>query len=275
MASIWTGAIAFGLVNIPVKVETAVRSHDLSFKMLHEEKKGSVCPVKFKRVCETTGKEVAWNAIVKGYEYEKGKYVVLTEEDFEKAALATSKTFDIQAFTDSAEVDPRYFEKPYYLVPQKGGERAYALLREAMRNTDALAIGTITLRKKQYLAAIKVVGEALVLDLMRFADEVVDASELRFPDAEGFRPQEVTMAEQLIGSLREEFQPDKYKDQYRENLDKIIQAKMKGKKVNLKEAAEPEMTGVIDLMDRLKASLEAGGKKPKKAASGGKKRKSA
>jgi DNA end-binding protein Ku len=144
-----------------------------------------------------------------------------------------------------------------------------------MRNTDALAIGTITLRKKQYLAAIKEVGEALVLDLMRFADEVVDASELRFPDAEGFRPQEVTMAEQLIGSLREEFQPDKYKDQYRENLDKIIQAKMKGKKVNLKEAAEPEMTGVIDLMDRLKASLEAGEKKPKKAASGGKKRKSA
>lgn len=275
MASIWTGAIAFGLVNIPVKVETAVRSHDLGFKLLYEEKKGKVCPVKYRRVCEHDGKEVPWNSIVKGFEYEKEKFVVLTDEDFDRAALATSKTFDIQAFTGEGEVDPRYFEKPYYLIPQKGGERAYALLREAMRKTESLAVGTITLRKKQYLAAIKVVGDALVLDLMRFADEVVEESEFRFPTGEDFRPQELKMAEQLVKSLREEFNPEQYKDQYRENLDRIIQAKMKGKKVNLKEAAEPEMTGVIDLMDRLKASLDSGGKKPAKSGGGGKKRKSA
>lgn len=268
MASIWTGAIAFGLVNIPVRVETAVRSHDLTFKLLHEEKTGKVCPVKYKRVCEHDGKEVPWNSIVKGFEYGKEKYVVLTDDDFERAALATSKTFDIQAFTSEAEVDPRYFEKPYYLTPQKGGERAYALLREAMRSTGSLAIGTITLRKKQYLAAIKVVGDALVLDLMRFADEVVDANEFRFPDTESFRPQELAMAEQLIKNLREEFQPERFKDEYRENLDRIIQAKLKGKKVQLKEAPEPEMTAVIDLMDRLKASLETGGKQPRKAGRG-------
>jgi DNA end-binding protein Ku len=275
MASIWTGAIAFGLVNIPVKVETAVRSHDIGFKLMYEEKKGSVCPVKYKRVCEHNGKEVPWNSIVKGFEYEKGKYVVLKDEDFDRAALATSKTFEIQAFTGEADVDPRYFEKPYYLIPQKGGERAYALLREAMRNTGSLGIGTITLRKKQYLAAIKVVGDALVLDLMRFADEVLDESEYRFPGAGDFRPQELKMAEQLVGSLREEFRPEQYTDQYRENLDRIIQGKMKGKRVNLKEAEEPEMTGVIDLMDRLKASLEPGGKKPAKPKGGTKKRKSA
>jgi DNA end-binding protein Ku len=281
MASIWTGAIAFGLVNIPVKVETAVRSHDIGFKLLYEEKKGKVCPVKYKRVCEHNGKEVPWNSIVKGYEYEKEKFVVLTDEDFDRAALATSKTFDIQTFTSQAEVDPRYFEKPYYLIPQKGGERAYALLREAMKSTDALAVGTITLRKKQYLAAIKVVGDALVLELMRFADEVVEPEEYRFPSSESFRPQELKMAEQLIGSLREEFDPTQFRDEYRENLDRIIQGKLKGKKVKLSESAEPEMTGVIDLMDRLKESLEAGGKKPAKAtkaakgSSGSRKRKSA
>ena len=275
MASIWTGAIAFGLVNIPVKVETAVRSHDIGFKLMYEEKTGSVCPVKYKRVCEHNGKEVPWNSIVKGFEYEKGKFVVLKDEDFDRAALATSKTFEIQAFTGEADVDPRYFEKPYYLIPQKGGERAYALLREAMRSTGSLGIGTITLRKKQYLAAIKVVGDALVLDIMRFADEVLDESEYRFPGAGAFRPQELKMAEQLVGSLREEFKPEQYTDQYRENLDRIIQGKMKGKRVNLKEAEEPEMTGVIDLMDRLKASLEPGGKKPAKSKSGTKKRKSA
>lgn len=270
MASIWTGAIAFGLVNIPVRLETAVRSHDLGFKLLAPQGKEKYCPVKYQRVCKHDGKEIPWNDIVKGYEYEKEKFVVLTEEDFEKAALATSKTFEISDFTPEGEVDPRYFEKPYYLVPQKGGERAYALLRDAMKSTGTLGIGTITLRKKQYLAAIKPLDDAIVLDLMRFADEVVDMEELRFPGSE-YRPQELKMAEQLIGNLSEEFQPEKYTDEYRANLEKIIAAKMKGKKVTLKEASEPEMTGVIDLMDRLKESLETGSKGARKKASPAKK----
>lgn len=270
MASIWTGAIAFGLVNIPVRVETAVRSHDLGFKLLAPKGKDNFCPVKYERVCKEDGKEVPWNDIVKGFEYEKERFVVLSDEDFEKAALATNKTFEIQDFAPEAEVDPRYFEKPYYLIAQKGGERAYALLRDAMKNTGTLGVGTITLRKKQYLASIKPLGDAIILDLMRFADEVLDAAEYRFPGSD-YRPQELKMAEQLIGNLTEEFQPEKYKDEYRANLEKIIAAKMKGKKVTLKESAEPEMTGVIDLMDRLKESLEG---KPKKSSSTSKKKKS-
>ena len=268
MASIWTGAIAFGLVNIPVRVETAVRSHDLGFKLLAPKGKDDFCPVKYERVCKNDGKEVAWDDIVKGYEYEKERFVVLTDADFEKAALATNKTFEIQDFAPEGDVDPRFFEKPYYLIPQKGGERAYALLRDAMKNSGTLGIGTITLRKKQYLASIKPLDDAIILDLMRFADEVLDASEYRFPGAD-YRPQELQMAEQLIGNLTEEFKPEKYKDEYRANLEKIIAAKMKGKKVTLREAEEPEMTGVIDLMDRLKESLET---KPKKSASSGRKK---
>ena len=164
MASIWTGAIAFGLVNIPVRVETAVRSHDLSFRLLAPKGKDDFCPVKYERVCKNDGKEVPWDEIVKGYEYEKDRFVVLTDEDFEKAALATNKTFEIQDFAPEGDVDPRFFEKPYYLIPQKGGERAYALLRDAMRNSGTLGIGTITLRKKQYLASIKPIGDAIILD---------------------------------------------------------------------------------------------------------------
>lgn len=266
MASIWTGSIAFGLVNIPVKVETAVRSHDLSFRLLHQpEGKKSLCPVKYERVCKDSGKEIPWSQVVKGYEYEKDRFVVMEEEDFEKAALATSKSFEVQDFTPEGDIDPRFFEKPYYLVPQKGGERAYALLRDAMRSTGTLGIGTITLRKKQYLAAIKPVGDAIVLDLMRFADEVLGAEEYRFPEAD-YKKQELQMAEQLIGNLSEPFRPEKYADEYKANLEKIIAAKMKGKKVSLKESAAPDLSDVIDLQERLKESLAAAGKGAKKTA---------
>lgn len=266
MASVWTGAIVFGLVNIPVRVETAVRSHDLSFRLLHQRGKDDLCQVKYERVCKNDGKEVPWNEIVKGYEYEKERFVVLDDSDFEKAALATSKTFEIQDFAAFEDIDPRFFEKPYYLVPQKGGERAYALLREAMRERGSVGVGTITLRKKQYLAAIKTVEEAIVLDLMRFADEIVPESDFNFPAAEGFRPQELQMAQQLIDNLTQPFEPEKYRDEYRENLMKIIQAKMKGKKVQLKEADEPEMEGVIDLMERLQKSLDQGRSEGKSTA---------
>jgi DNA end-binding protein Ku len=263
MATIWKGAISFGLVNIPVKLHSAVRDDGISFRMLDREKN---CPVKYERVCKNDGEEVPWERIVKGYEYEKGKFVILEDEDFEKAAIATSRAFEIQDFVEESEIDPRFFEKPYYLVPDSNGEKPYALLREAMRESGTVAIGTITLRQKQYLAGIKVVGEALVLDVMRFAAEVVPESDYRFPAADDIRPQELKMAKQLIASLTESFEPEKYKDDYQANLKKIIQAKLKGKKVNLKESAEPEPTGVIDLMSRLEESLKASGKKPAKPA---------
>lgn len=271
MASIWTGAVSFGLVNIPVRLVSAVRSHDLSFRMLHRSADGTLCPISYERICKRDGKEAPWDEIVKGYEYEKDRFVVLTEEDFEKAALATSKTFEIQDFAPEAQVDPRFFEKPYYLVPQSGGEKAYALLREAMRNTGMLGIGTITLRKKQYLGSIKPIGEAIVLDLMRFADEVLEPVEYRFPETDDLRPQEMQMAEQLIQNLAADFTPGKYVDEYRQNLVTLIEAKVAGSTVELIEAAEPDMTGVIDLMARLEESLKAtpgkgAGAPPKQAA---------
>jgi DNA end-binding protein Ku len=279
-AAIWTGAIAFGLINIPVKLVSAVRSHDLSFRMLAKgTSEKDVSPVTFSRISKKTGKEVPWSDVVKGYEYEKEKFVVLSDEDFEKAALATTKTFEIQGFTPSEQVDPRYFEKPYYLIPQKGGEKAYALLRDAMRKTGTLGIGTITLRQKQYLASIKPVGEAVVLDLMRFADEVLEPTEYRFPEGLEFHPKELQMAEQLIENLSEDFHPEKYEDEYKANLEKIIAAKMNGKSVELAEAAEPEMTGVFDLMAKLEESLKTakkgGGEAKSDAKARSRKKKSA
>lgn len=273
-ATIWKGAISFGLVNIPVTLHTAVRDESISFRMLHGKDQ---CRIQFKRVCKKTGKEVPWDEIVKGYEYAKEKYVVLTDEEMDQAANAmqASKAFAIEDFVKEEEIDPRYFEKPYYLVPGAGAEKSYALLREAMQRAGTVGIGTITLRKKQYLAAIKVVEDALVLDMMRFAHEVVSQREFRFPSAEGIKPQEMKMAEQLIANLTEEFNPEKYRDEYRENLMQIINAKLKGKKVTLEEAGEPEPTPVIDLMARLQESLDQGGKgKPAKSKAGKKATKS-
>jgi DNA end-binding protein Ku len=256
MAAIWKGTITFGLVNIPVQLHSAVRADHISFRLLHAE---DLSPVKYERVCQADGETVPWSEIVKGYEYTKGKFVVLTDEDFKAAALESSKTIDILDFVKEDEIDPRFFDTPYYLVPAKGGETAYALLREAIRRSGAVGIGKITIRQSQHLAGIKAVGDALVLELMRFANELVDADEFTFPAADGVRPQELQMAEQLVANLAEPFDPARYTDDYRANLMRIIKAKMKGKKAVLEEQ-EPS-TGdahVIDLMERLQASLKQG-----------------
>ncbi len=256
MAAIWKGSLTFGLVNIPVELKTAVRADHISFRLLHKE---DLSPVKYERVCQAEGEPVPWNEIVKGYEYEKGKFVVLTDEDFKTAALEQSKTIDILDFVKEGEIDPRYFETPYYLVPAKGGEKPYALLREAIRQTGSVGIGKIIIRQTQHLAAVKVVGDALVLEIMRFANELVDAKEFSFPSREAIRPQELQMAEQLVANLAESFDPTRYTDEYRANLMKIIKAKMKGKKVKLEEPeGEAPDSDVLDLMSRLRASLEEG-----------------
>ncbi|HEU4749380.1 MAG TPA: Ku protein, partial [Gemmatimonadaceae bacterium] len=215
MASIWKGSLTFGLVNIPVELKTAVRADHISFRLLHQE---DLAPVKYERVCSADGETVPWNDIVKGYEYEKGKFVVITDEDFKEAALESSKTIDILDFVKEEEIDPRYFETPYYLVPAKGGEKAYALLREAIRNSKSVGIGKIIIRQTQHLAGVKVVGDALVLEIMRFANELVDANEFSFPSRENVRPQELQMAEQLVENLAESFDPTRYTDEYRANL---------------------------------------------------------
>jgi DNA end-binding protein Ku len=255
MAAIWKGSVSFGLVNIPVELRTAVRADHISFRLLHKE---DMSPVKYERVCTAEGDPIPWNEIVKGYEYEKGKFVVVTDEDFKTAAIEGSKTLDILDFVKEEEIDPRYFETPYYLVPAKGAEKSYALLREAIRSTKSVGIGKIIMRQHQHLAGIKVVGNALVLEVMRFSNELVNSDEYSFPARTEVRPQELKMAEQLIENLAESFDPGRYTDDYRANLMKLIKAKMKGKEIKLKPAEKDEDSGVLDLMSRLRASLDKG-----------------
>src|SRR4051812_33978262 len=253
MAAAWKGTISFGLVSIPVELRTAVQSDHVSFKMLHAE---DLAPVKYERVCAKDGEPVPWGEIVKGYEYAKGKYVILTDEDFRAAALASSKTINILDFVGADEIDPRYFDTPYYVMPAKGGEKPYALLREAIRTTGSVGVGKLTMHQKQHLAAIKTVGDAMMLETMRFANELVDTTDLSFPSGDLVRPQELKMAAQLVANLAERFQPEKYTDDYRANLMKIIRAKMKGQRIEMVEPEEPESTKVLDLMSRLQESLE-------------------
>lgn len=263
--SIWKGAITFGLVNIPVEVHSAVSSSErISFRLLHKKDNSTI---KYERVCAKEEKAVPWDEIVKGYEYSKGKFVILEEEDFRAAAIESTKTIDVQDFVKADEIDPRYFESPYYLLPQKGGEKAYALLREAIRNTGMVGIGNVTMRSNSmHLIGIKVVEDALVMNIMRFADELVDTSSFTFPTAENVRPAELQMAEQLVNTLADAFAPEKYSNVYRDNLMRIINDKMKGKKITVEEPAEPEPTNVIDLMARLQESLAQGKKRKKGAA---------
>lgn len=261
--ALWKGSIAFGLVNIPVELHTAVRDSRPRFRLLHAD---DTSPVKYERVCFRDGKPVAWEDLVKGYEYEKGRFVVLTKEDFRAAALEKTRTIEIRSFVTGEEIDDRFFETSFYLVPPKGGERAYALLREAMRDTDLVGIATIVLREAQHLAALEVADDAIVLTQMRYAEELVDATQYTFPPAKDIRKPELEMARTLVKNLADAWDPSQYTDQYRENLMAIIKAKMKGKAPKLAEAAEPRQAEVVDLMERLRQSLEgAGTRKPAKA----------
>jgi DNA end-binding protein Ku len=245
-------------VSIPVELHTAVRDHRPRFRMLHATDKS---PVKFERVCIRDGKPVAWEDLVKGYEYTKGHFVVVTKEDFEAAAVEKTRTVDIIDFVKTEDVDDRFFETPYYLVPAKGGERAYALLREAIRESGRMGIARFILRDTQHLAAIEVIEQAIVLSVMRFADELVDVEQFNFPASKELRKPELQMARALVESLAAAWDPAKYTDQYRENLMRIIEGKLKGKRVTLEEGAEPRQAEVIDLMERLRRSLERGGGK--------------
>jgi DNA end-binding protein Ku len=254
--ALWKGSLSFGLVNIPIELFTAVRDHRPKFRMLHAKDRS---PVKFERVCIRDGHPVAWQDLVKGYEYEKGRFVVLTKEDFQAAALRKTRTVDIVDFVKAEEIDDRYFETPYYLLPSKGGERAYALLREAIKQSGRIGIAKFILRDAQHLAAVEVIGESLVLTVMRFADELVDQGQFEFPSTEGARKQELEMAIALVNSLASEWDPAKYTDEYRDNLLRIIKGKMKGKHVTLEAAEEPRQAEVVDLMERLRKSLEQSG----------------
>jgi DNA end-binding protein Ku len=262
--AIWTGTLSFGLVSIPVEVHTAVRDHRPRFRLLHARDRSRIS---FERVCQKDGRKVAWDDLVKGYEYSKNRFVAVTREDFEAAALEKTRRIDILDFVAADAPDDRFFDKPYYLTPRKGGESAYALLREAIKNAGRMGIAKFVMRDVQHLAAVEAIDDALVLSTLRFADELVDTRSLSFPRGGGIKKKELEMATTLVEHLAAEWDPGKYRDDYRENLMRVIEAKVKGKSADL-ISEEPERdSNVIDLMERLRRSLErTGGARRKTAA---------
>ncbi|AHF14350.1 non-homologous end joining protein Ku [Niabella soli] len=251
MKAIWTGAIGFGLVNIPVKLYSATEESSLDLDMLDKKDHSHI---KFKRVNEKTGKEVAWTDIIKGFNY-KGKYVVLDDKDFEKAQPEKTKIISIDQFVKAEEIDSVYYETPYFVEPQKNGEAAYALLRDALVKTGMVGLGTFVMRNKEVLGLLKPYTDLIIFQRLRFAEELRKADDLAIPKR-NVKPAELKMAVTLIEQLSQKLNIAAYKDTYSEKLMKIIESKAKGRKINV-----PEMKIVYnksqDLMEQLKASLSA------------------
>ncbi len=269
--AIWKGSISFGLVNIPIALYPATRREELKFRLL---RKTDLSPVNYKRVAEKDGKEVPWDQIVKGYEYEKGKYVVLQDEDFQRVDIEATQTVDIQDFVELDEIDPIFFYKPYYLEPQKGGDKAYALLRDALKDSKKVGVAKVVIKTREYLAGVKPEDGAIVLELMHFANELADTSKLNIPKKVEVGKREMTMAKSLIDSMSSKWNPEKYKDDYREALMEVIEEKVEagGKEIEEKPRKAPKPTKVIDLVSVLQKSLEeTGGKKKARGKSRAKK----
>lgn len=262
--AIWSGSINFGLVTIPVKVFTAVKSDDLSFNMLHAKDEGRI---KYERVCSVNGKPVPWDEIVKGYEYEKGEYVILTDEDFKKVNPEATQSVNILEFVELDQINPMFFDKPYYLEPTKQGKHAYALLREALSNSKRVAIARVVIRTKEYIAAVKPLGDALVLELMHWADEIVDTGTLELPASEKLPEAEMKMAKMLIDAMSvDAFEPEKFTNKYHDELLAMIDARVNGKELPEPKKA-PARSKVVNLMDVLAKSLEESKKRRAGASS--------
>jgi DNA end-binding protein Ku len=254
MRAIWKGSISFGLVNIPIALYPATRKEELKFRML---RKKDLSPINYKRVAEKDGKEVPWDDIVKGYEYEKGKYVILKDEDFQRVDLEATQTVDIQDFVDVEEIDPMYFYKPYYLEPQKGGDKAYVLLRDALKAGNKVGIAKVVIKTRQYLAGVKAEDSVLILELMHFAEELADTDKLNVPKKLELQKKEMEMAKALINSMSAKWDPEKYHDDYREAVMKVIEEKVEhgGEDIEEKPKKAPKPTKVIDLVAVLQQSL--------------------
>jgi DNA end-binding protein Ku len=267
--AIWTGSISFGLVNVPVKVYSAVHHQSIQFHQLDES---SGARVRNKRVSEKTGKEVPYEKIVKGYEFGKGKYVTITQDELEEFKPEATRTIDIDDFVELDDIDPIYYESTYYLAPagkDAGSTKAYALLLQAMQKKQKVGIGKVVMRTKQYLCAVRPLeNNVLALSTMLFEDEIVPKSEIpEVPSrASSVSDRELKMASSLIDSLSTEWKPSKYKDTYREELLDLIERKAKGKDIVVEESAAPEQTKVLDLMAALEASLDAAKKGTKAPA---------
>lgn len=274
MRPIWKGSISFGLVNIPIALYPATQREELRFHFL---RKGDLSRVNNKRVAEADGKEVAWDDIVRGYEYEKGKFVVLGDDDFARVDVEATQTVDIQEFVPLKEINPIFFAKPYYMEAAKGGEKAYALLREAMRKGDRVGVAKVVIRTREHLATVKVQGEVLILELMHFASEIVDPAFVTKDKGGKIAPRELTMAHQLLESMSHRWDPEKYRDDYKEALMKVIDEKVAagGKEVASTPRKSVKPTNVIDLVAVLKRSLAEHGNAPRKTPAKKSRRKAA
>jgi DNA end-binding protein Ku len=266
MRAIWKGGISFGLVNIPIALYPATKKEELRFRLL---RKSDLSPVNYKRVAEKDGREVPWDEIVKGYEYEKGKFIVLKDEDFERVDLEATQTVDIQDFVEVDEIDPMFFYKPYYLEPQKGGDKAYVLLREALKESEKVGIAKVVIKTRQYLAGVKAEDSILILELMHFADELAEADKLHIPKKLEPGKREKDMAKALVDSMSSKWNPEKYHDDYREALMEVIEEKVEagGKEIEEKPKPKKAPTKVIDLVEVLRQSLEQSGKAKKGSTS--------
>ena|SRR5215210_480816 len=269
--AIWKGSITFGLVNIPVGLYTAEKREEVSFHLLDRR---NMARVRYKKVNEANDKEVPWEDTVRGYEYEEGKYVVLSDEDLRRASPEKTQTVDIVDFVDLEEIDPRYFDKPYYLAPDKRGAKSYALLRETLRRTRKVGIATVVIRTKQYLAAVTVHEDVIVLDILRYGHELRAWEDLDLPKGkEGVSERELEMAERLVEGMVSEWDPDRYKDTYVDDMMAMIHRRVKAGQTEAgaepppeEEEARPARGKVVDLMALLKQSVEEGGSSKHTAA---------
>jgi len=254
MRTIWNGSLSFGLVNIPVSLYPATRREELSFRLLRSP---DLSPVNYKRVAESDGREVPWDKIVKGYEYEKGKYVVLKDDDFRRVDIEATQTVDILDFVQLAEVNPMYFQKPYFLVPEKGGAPAYKLLHDVLADTKKVGIAKVVIRTRQHLAAVKVQENALVLEIMHFVDELVNVDELNIPaSSRAAKGRELEMAKTLVDQMTKTWDPNRYTDEYADALMALIKDKIAhGGRTTTAAPKAKKATNVIDLAAVLKESL--------------------
>jgi DNA end-binding protein Ku len=252
MRPIWKGSISFGLVYIPIAVYPATREEKVSFRQLRSS---DLSPIKYKKVAEADSKEVAADQIVKGFEYERGRYVVLKEEDFAKVRIESTHSIDITDFVDLGQVDPKFFYKPYFLEAQKGGEKAYTLLHRALTGTGKIGVAKVVISNREHLASVKPDGLFLILELMHFAQEILSPAELKNGPVTGITDKELKMAQSLIDSMSVPWEPEKYRDEYRTALMEIIEQKAQHKEITGKPASVPRATNVVDLVKVLQESL--------------------
>ena len=252
MRAIWKGSISFGLVYIPVAVYTATREEKLSFRQLRHT---DLSPIKYKKVAESDQEEVSADQIVKGFEYERGRYIVLKEEDFEKVRIESTHSIDITDFVEVGQVDPKFFYKPYFLEPGKGGEKAYSLLHKALSGTGKIGIAKVVISNREHLASVKPDGLFLVLELMHFASEILSPSELNRGVTGEINDKELKMAQSLIEGMTVPWEPEKYRDEYRNAVMEMIEQKASQKEVTAPPVAAPRATNVVDLVKVLQESL--------------------